>query len=1027
METVRRGKELSAAVHGIGDAAFPEPQHAGGRAMKKNIGKNAWHLGALLAAAPLAGAAAPYEIRRPDFMTYTFESDSVPGDFSAGPGSELTISADYAKNGSRSLRWEWDKPDAWIAFRNPEAFRHLTGKSPDPIVYEWVTFCDLSGFSAWIFCPEKIGGNLRFEIGGSTFYINLNFTGWTFNSLLYGRDLAKFPASGAAVMRITAPRGFSKGCLFLDDFAPRRELDVRAVRPSSRMPYVARRDLSSEQPLWMEADAYESPFSVALFDPAAPRIAIETPEKLSPGQMRMLQRIGQEFLQRFPSGTTFQPDEKNRLQEIRNRWALRRTGTFVSGQIRDIPAFYGDLHTVGRALNFGEMPEGERKQWHSLMLDMTDLVIQQGHGSFYGMRTSFIAPVRLLREELKKAGRFDALIARLRFIAGVDELYRKECSGNADFYNTLLESCIGVIFLQDDPRTGWRDLLALKRWLNLTAGNGDLWPDGTMTHHSMIYAGYNLPALEPICRTVHLLRNSPFFPERMHRLMRKAVMAMAFYSNPYGPHMFSGRWRECAKFTFAHASALAWIAEAPGELDRACAARYLAFEHFYNRKTPAGDRFRAAGILPDPMTGSAALNYAVSMIHRQGSEMAVVRGQRNGMFANEIYAFQDGNTMGRYLNFGQMQILGETPEKSGFILNRGWNYNFWPGTTARVLPAEALRQHFENVEALTGESFAGAVAQGDAGMWAMKLQEELPELDDPLRVGPPVWYLGRAEYAKRCAESRIDTSFRARKSLFAFDGMMLMLGSAIRASDSAPVATTLFQNSLEKLDKTKFQAGKGFFIDSAGNGYAFRNGNVRFRRGKTAWPFHPYWNEKNPELHNKIISNEGEMELAYFDHGPAPENAGYEYMVFLPSRAERAERIAELWRSSPEKLPFRIVRRDRNAHIVHIPEKNLAGYALFEAGEVNFGELCAVSAPCIVMAHAENGMLRMDLLNPLLDAPGPGYRMQKNVTTRIRLKEGWEPAGSSGQIRALGRSEFEIQNYNLEAATAVFKYRENRQ
>ena len=94
----------------------------------------------------------------------------------------------------------------------------------------------------------------------------------------------------------------------------------------------------------------------------------------------------------------------------------------------------------------------------------------------------------------------------------------------------------------------------------------------------------------------------------------------------------------------------------------------------------------------------------------------------------------------------------------------------------------------------------------------MKLQEELPELDDPLRVGPPVWYLGRAEYAKRCAESRIDTSFRARKSLFAFDGMMLMLGSAIRASDSAPVATTLFQNSLEKLDKTKFQAGKGFFI-----------------------------------------------------------------------------------------------------------------------------------------------------------------------------------------------------------------------
>ncbi len=997
------------------------------RMTMKNRMKGLWASGALFAALTLTGTEAPYEIRKPDFKTYSFESDSIPDDFSAGPGSKLTISADYAKNGSKSLRWDWDREGAWIEFRNPDAFRHLTGKSPDPIVYEWVTFCDLSSFSSWIFCPEKIGGQLKFEIGGSRFYVNLNFTGWTFNSLLYGRDLARFPDPGAAAMRITAPPGVAKGTLIFDDFAPRREMDVRSVRSSSRMPYVARRDLSSEQVVWMEADAYESPFSVAIFDPAAPRISLETPERLSEEQLRILQRIGEEFLQRFPSGTAFHPDEKKRLNEIRKHWALRRTGKFVSGRISNIPAFYADLHTVGRALQFGKMTPSEQMQWRTLMLDMADLVIQQGHGSFYGMRTSFIAPVRLLREELKAAGRFDALIARLRFIAGVDELYLKECHGNADFYNTLLESCIGVIFLQDDLRIRYRDLLALKRWLNLTSENGELWPDGTMTHHSMIYSGYNLPALGPICRTLHLLRNSPFFPEEMYRLIRKSVMVMAFYSNPYIPHMFSGRWRECPKFSFGLAGNLALVAEALPEMDRACAARYLAFERFYRMKTPAGDRFRAAGIVPDPMSGTAALNYAVSMIHRQGNEMAVVRGQRNGMFANEIYAFQGANTMGRYLNFGQMQILGETPEKSGFILNKGWNYNFWPGTTARIIPADALRQHFENVEARTTEPFAGAVALAGAGMWAMKLQEELPEVGDPLRVGPPVWFLGVGEYAKRCRASQIDTSFRARKSVFAFDGMMLMLGSGIISSDTAPVATTLFQNSLKMLDKTKFRAGKGFFIDSAGNGYAFREGEITLQRGKTAWPFHPYWNQKSPALHQKLEPNEGEMELAYLNHGPAPQNAGYEYLVCFPSRAGRVRRIAEFWRSSPEKLPFRIVRRDRGAHIVHIPDQRLTGYALFESGAVAFGELRKVSAPCIVMIQRERGKMRLALLNPLLDLPGSGYWKQGNVTTRIRLKEGWEAAESSACLRVLGGSEFEIRNEHLEATTILFKYKEKTQ
>ncbi len=968
------------------------------------------------------GAEAPFEIRKPDFKTYTFEEKVVPVDFRAGPGSKLTLSKEYSKNGAKSLRWDWNTEGAWIEFHNEEAFRHLTGESPDPIVYEWVTFCELSSFSSWLFCPEKVGGYLRFQLGDSKFYLNLNFTGWTKNELQYGRDLAMFPKPGTATLRITAPRGISRGTVFFDDFAPRREMDVRIVRGTSRMPYVANPKLASDRPVWQEeADWHVPAASEKILKQTT---VLEVPVKISENDLLMMQQLGDEFLKRFSSNSRFSALEYKQLSHIRNRWKLRRTGKFVSGELSEPKKFYGDLHLAGRALLFGKLSAEKQEQVQALIHDMVDLVIQQGHGGAYSLRTTFIAPVFLLKEELKSAKKFEPLLARLRNITEVHEFYRSNSLANADFFNTMLEGTLGVIFLQDDPYARYRDLRALSNYLNQTATKGEIWPDGTFAHHNMIYSGYGFPAIGPICRTLHLLRNTSLFPQQMYESARRVMLAMSFYSNPYSPHMFSGRHRYCAQFTFDLAVNLALLAEATPALDRLCAARYLAFEELYRKKTSAGNRFRATGIKPDSMTGSAALNYAVSLIHRQGQELAVVRGQRNGIVANEAYANGGSNTMGRYLNFGQMQVLGQTPAKSGFILEKGWNYNFWPATTTRVIPADALRQHFENVEALTTEFFAGAVAQGDAGMWAMKQREELPEVGDPLRVGPPVYYLGTKEYARRCKESRIDTGFRAIKSVFAFDGMMLMLGSGITATDDAPVVTTLFQNSLMELDKDKFQAGEGFFIDSAGNGYAFPGGNVRLQRGVTSWPYHPNWLPHKPEVHEKLLQNEGEMELAYFDHGSKPQDAGYEYLVTFPSRANRVASLAKLWRKTPDELPFHVIRRDKNAHIVHIPARNLTGYALFEAGEVTFGELCKVSAACIIMLHVDKNQLRLDILNPFSDALGAGYPIQKEVKTRIRLKDGWSLAQPNKYIRIIDSSEFEINNYNLQATSIIFQRRE---
>ncbi|MFA6291646.1 MAG: chondroitinase family protein, partial [Victivallales bacterium] len=146
----------------------------------------------------VSAAQAPSEICVPDFKTYIFEKE-VPTEFSEGTNSKLSVSDKGRREDAKgSLRWDWDRPGATITFKDPEAFKHLTGENPDPIVYKWVTGTTLSGMSLWVFNETPLPEPLYFEIGdGKTvdcrFWMNLNFKGWRELKFLYGRDLIGFP------------------------------------------------------------------------------------------------------------------------------------------------------------------------------------------------------------------------------------------------------------------------------------------------------------------------------------------------------------------------------------------------------------------------------------------------------------------------------------------------------------------------------------------------------------------------------------------------------------------------------------------------------------------------------------------------------------------------------------------------------------------------------------------------------------------------------------------------------------------
>ncbi len=246
----------------------------------------------------------------------------------------------------------------------------------------------------------------------------------------------------------------------------------------------------------------------------------------------------------------------------------------------------------------------------------------------------------------------------------------------------------------------------------------------------------------------------------------------------------------------------------------------------------------------------------------------------------------------------------------------------------------------------------------------MKFHEELPDWNDPRRLGPPTYWLGKKEFAKRLKNSAYDTTFKWRKSMFFFDDYILALGSDISSEDKQHrVCTVILQNHLtpENQDKSLLNGsitgfpvkravkGKNFFVDSYDNGYYIANGNDRVEiiRQHQNKPFYNKWDEKNVASRGELTPSEGDTELVLIDHGKAPQDAGYEYAVLVDAGGDKTRKFAN-------KIPYIVHRKDAVAHIVSDRQSGITAYAVFDAGKFKgYGDIKSVSRPCLLMAQGD--------------------------------------------------------------------------
>jgi Polysaccharide lyase family 8, C-terminal beta-sandwich domain./Lyase, catalytic./Polysaccharide lyase family 8, super-sandwich domain. len=601
----------------------------------------------------------------------------------------------------------------------------------------------------------------------------------------------------------------------------------------------------------------------------------------------------------------------------------------------------------------------------------------------------------LMKEVLKKAGRLEEAQQTMQWYATVNEIFIKpeKYGMDMDAFNTITTGRISSILIMDDSPEKVQYLKAFSRWINngcmpAPGLDGSFKPDGGAFHHRNNYPAYAVGGLTGATQMIRLLSRTSFaVSQPAHQTVKNVLKTMRFYCNKkHFPLSMSGRHPDGrGELIPNHYAQLAMAGTPDGKdaIDREMAAAYLRLmsvpdlsekpEYMPSpdsaKERKAVELFLSEGIEPekDP-SGNLALGYGCVSVQRRENWAAVVRGHSRYLWAAEHYL--GANLYGRYLAHGSMQVLTApdneevTPKTSGWI-QEGFDWGRIPGATAIHLPVEQLKANVLNVDVYSGfeemlysdEAFAGGLSQeGKNGVFGMKLHEH----------------------------DKYNGSHRARKSYHFFGGKIICLGSDIENdNEEYPTETTLFQLAVTD-ERTRgywknYAERESYWIDHLNTGYYIpltkKKGNLRFEKNFPQFS----------RMQNTGEETSGDWVVLTWDHGKAPKGKEYEYAIIPGSSEKEMKQFAK-------KVPYRVLQKDKNAHIVKETATNTVSYVLFETpGILPPGPVTLADTACLIMARESDTGLLLTVCNPDLALyRGPsdelldenGKRVERSIYSR---------------------------------------------
>ena len=910
---------------------------------------------------------------------YNFEEMS--SGFRADSRSQLSVSTNHFKLGQHSLKWKWEGRGR-ILFIDPAPKR---GRA-------------LEAFRAWVYREQALeNAKLTFRFGTESelatnnpryrFEFGLNFVGWRAMWIDLKGDARNNSYTGprngrATAFEIRAPRNVSQDSVYLDlvEMVTGNSISERVA--DKQVPFVAGGVNGAR------GQNREFKWSLKTLPGNLPN--------LNGDEIQAFKQAFETIVQRYETwvlGENVKTDMREpvqiRLTEFDNYikrghhnladYNIRREddsiiGTPLFAEVSPYSPYFQSVFQgvlLRLVLDFRLNGNEEAKK---RAIDVFDYLHDQGwaagsgigslHHEFLRM-AGYAHAVFLMRNDLN-VDRLAREVATMAWHCMFGEIYEEEWvkGTNADFLRSVaIFRLFRILLMDENTDDKVKEKVANMRryvaWLNNALDIAPGWldtikPDFVGFHHRGIYANAYAPhAFHVASILVFLLRDTPFaVAEEKRDNLKQALLTAKAMTNTYDiSTAINGRFPYGTTMANGLLPAYMYLAKSYPSVDAELAGTFmqiwkpdlpLLIEGLFKKvsarimylHTPGAVQMMAnfADAKHPPIavpSGHWTLPYGALSIHRREDWMVSMKG-----WSKYVWDYESSgrnNPLGRYLSYGSMLIYGSgdpvTREASG-IVRDGWDWSMWPGTTVIRLSHEQLK-HEGRHRNFSDETFVGGVnIEGQNGIFAVKLND-----------------------------NRFNTSFRAVKTVFCFDDVLVCLGSGIKNDDSVnETVTPLFQAAISEDRPTGVNGAgvlaipftfsgmvgeKTLLMDSRGNGYVIPDGEeLRVRRQVQAPG--DFGNE----------GGTGTFELAFFDHGMAPANKGYEYAVLVQQPFSRVRRFA----NAPE---YDVLQKDSQAHIVHHRGLKTTGYALFDtdARPAN-GPVESVSLPSLVMTReVDNGLL----------------------------------------------------------------------
>ena len=905
------------------------------------------------------------------FAQFVSFEEEIPCNFKSSDKQELALSSSYYKEGSKSLEWKFS-PNSILDIPSESVFT-LEGDN---------------GITLWIYNEKPQQDSLRFEFYSPNGHVSHHFgfrlyaAGWRACWISFKHMQGDKQDKKIAGYRIIAPN--RTGRVFIDRLTfPVKKINDRTT-PDLQMPTnnsLTYRDLWHWCRVWqLEQYKYDLPLSQSLTTDEKQELAtvearltaiLDTPKAPKKGISKAYSTFKAANIRPSSNGFTgapvVAPDELNRRK---GELSWNDLEDMLSGFAYD--AYYN--HSAQSAKNYFLV-------W--------DYAINQGFAFGSGMGTNhhygyqvrkIYTTAWLMRDAIWKAPNRDNILSALIFWSALQETRIPFQYGRdelLDSWHTLLMAKTVSALLFVDERERARALAGLSRWLSgslqYSPGTiGGIKVDGTTFHHGGFYPAYTTGVLAMVGQFIALTSHTRYVPTMEARqVLKSAFISMRNYCNIYewgigisGRHPFGGSMKENDVAAFAYLALAGDLSGESNTFDHHLAADYM---RLCNNDTPEAIYFRKEGITPAKAPqGFFVYNYGSAGIFRRNDWMVTLKGYTTDVWGSEIY--RKDNRYGRYQSYGSVQIMGYPSRKASGFDENGWDWNRLPGTTTIHLPFDLLDSPLPGTTmAHSKENFSGSSSlEGKNGMFAMKLMERNLKNFTP--------------------------DFVARKSVFCFNNRMICLGTGISNSNASfPTETTLFQSTFQKgksdiyvdgkLKNVPFHQelndGKRHCIQDGYNNYYLVNGdNVQIQIAR-----------QDSHHEKKRAKTQGTFASAYINHGAAPQNAGYEYMVLIqpsPKELDAARR----------KAPYQILHKDSIAHVVIDKQTGITAYAAFETYLPQKDELfLSIPAETMVMQKQSGSNLLLSVCDPNLNISEKAFTTKepsRPIEKKLILKGQWK-------------------------------------